>query len=453
MVLVRPRLNDYYDLPFTQEQVSFAIPLLETDIPLYVDPFLLWKSPSQQDNGLHTALLASFNRIGWIYANEDAAKAVALMIALSECSEVGLGTALNRQGMRIGDSLAHEILSVFQLIPQVAQRGLQHLEELQLLVDQIGKDRISDIACNLLKSFLIDFTIDQCRQWSIPVSAVESVEVFDYRSVKIQAERIDLPVNPQTGFPVLLVPKRWLRHLPWINFDDFFKFAVSDESIAGFGRIDVLNYNRRNYDMVLAYLSQKERVQDDCRNDPLFRQIPVTSAKRHLSEIRKLPTGKSKNADKRYEDLVGQLLASLFYPQLDFAEEQSRTDSGALIRDLIFYNNRSMDFLQDIFTEYWSRQIVVEMKNVQSIEREHINQVNRYLVEQFGRFGVIVTRNSLPRAMFRSTIDLWAGQRKCIIALTDEDLAQMVDIFESRQRLPVEVMKRAFIEFTRACPA
>lgn len=146
-------------------------------------------------------------------------------------------------------------------------------------------------------------------------------------------------------------------------------------------------------------------------------------------------------------------MASLLYPQLDFADEQSRTDSGVLIRDLIFYNNRSMDFLQDIFTDYGSRQLVFELKNVKAVEREHINQINRYLADQLGRFGVIVTLNPLPKAMFKSTIDLWAGQRKCIVALTDTDLTQMVDVFESRQRLPIEVVKRTYIEFTRACPS
>ena len=44
MALIRPRLNDYYGLPFTQEAVDFAIPFLDEDVPLYLDPFLLWKS-------------------------------------------------------------------------------------------------------------------------------------------------------------------------------------------------------------------------------------------------------------------------------------------------------------------------------------------------------------------------------------------------------------------------
>lgn len=66
MILVRPRLNDYHNLPFTQEEVDFAIPFLDEDIPLYLDPFLLWKSPSLQDKSLHTSLINSFNHLGYL---------------------------------------------------------------------------------------------------------------------------------------------------------------------------------------------------------------------------------------------------------------------------------------------------------------------------------------------------------------------------------------------------
>ena len=67
LMIVRPRLNDFHDLPFTQEQVDFAIPFLDEDIPLYLGPFLLWKSPSQQDNFLHTSIINSFNYLGSLF--------------------------------------------------------------------------------------------------------------------------------------------------------------------------------------------------------------------------------------------------------------------------------------------------------------------------------------------------------------------------------------------------
>ena len=42
-MIIRPRLNDYHGLSFTQEEIDFAIPFLDEDIPLYVDPFLCGK--------------------------------------------------------------------------------------------------------------------------------------------------------------------------------------------------------------------------------------------------------------------------------------------------------------------------------------------------------------------------------------------------------------------------
>ena len=64
MSIIRPRLNDFHNIPLSQEDIDFAIPFLDEDIPLYVDPFLLWKSPSMQDNALHLSIINSFNHLG-----------------------------------------------------------------------------------------------------------------------------------------------------------------------------------------------------------------------------------------------------------------------------------------------------------------------------------------------------------------------------------------------------
>jgi len=453
MSLVRPRLNDFHGLPFTQEEADFAIPFLDDDIPLYVDPFLLWKSPSMQDQSLHTAVVSSFNHFGWLAKNGKEKEAVEALIRISECQEAGLGSARGKQGRRIGEGAARDILTLFNSIPQVKHGGFEHIEEIQLFVDQIGKDRISDLTCSLTKSFLIDFTIDQCSKRSIPTKEVALDGVFDYAAKAFKREKVPLPVNPETNLPLLLVPKRWLRFSPWINYDDYFAAACVKDGVTPTERVALLQFNRHNYGMVQAYVQLKERSQADCKNDPLFKPIAITSAKRKLEEIKKLPSGKSDNADKRYEEGVCQLLASLFYPHLDFAAEQSRTDSGALIRDLIFYNNRSFDFLADIFDSYGSRQLVFELKNVREVERDHINQLNRYLNDEFGKFGVLVTRNPLPKNILKNTVDLWSGQRRCIVALTDSDLEMMVTVFESKQRLPIEVLKRTYLDFKRACPS
>jgi hypothetical protein len=214
----------------------------------------------------------------------------------------------------------------------------------------------------------------------------------------------------------------------------------------------VLNYNRDNYGLVAAYIDAKERAFQDAANDPLFSQIPVRSARSKLAQIRKLPTGKTDGADSIYENAVGQLLPSLLYPNLDFATMQARTVSGVSIRDLIFYNTQRTAFLKEIYTDYGSRQVTFEMKNVAEINREHIDQLNRYMADELGRFGVFVTRNPLKSAMMKRSVDLWSGQRKAIVSLTDADLEQMVEVFDSKQRDPLDVIAKKYAEFRRACP-
>lgn len=454
-MIIRPRLNDFHGLPFTQEEVDFAIPFLDEDIPLYMDPFLLWKSPSQQDNALHGSITNSFNYLGKLFTkNED--EAITTLKEISECDEVGLGNSKSKRGKRIGDKMARSILSTFEDIPQIQDNGFTHFELLQLLIEDFSKDRVSDISCNLLKSFLIDYTIQQCAKFSIPTESTE-IQYFDNRKLKFIDEQVNLPVNPNTKECILLLPKRWLRFIPWINFEDFYDnyIKISDRISAGkvVPRAEILEFNRKNYDQLQAYIERKQLEQKDCKNDPLFSQIPVLSSKRKLSSIKKLPTGKTNNADQKYEEFLCPLLSSMLYPELDFAQPQSRTVEGVLIRDLVFYNNTSHKLLKEIYEKYDSKQIVIELKNTKEISTSHINQLNRYLNDEFGNFGIIFTRNKPPKNVYKNTIDLWAGQRRCILILDDEDLDLMCQVYENKQRKPIDVINKKYIEFIRACPS
>lgn len=456
-MIIRPRLTDHHGILLPQAELDFAIPFFDEDIPLYVDPFLLWRSPSQVDQGLHTSLVNAFNHLGVLVAKGREDQAIATLIAASECDEVGLGSSATRQGKRIGEAKAREIVALFKRIPHYAQSGFRHFEEIQFFVEGISKDRISDICCSFLKSFLIDFTMQQCQKLGISRQASNIENVYDYRKNAFETQiGIELPVNPKNGKPLIFVPKRWLRFVPWLSYDDYFeKYCPQDEIThkpEELSRVEVLNFNRDHFGVVDEYIKTKERTFEDCHNDPLFSQIPITSAKRKLALIQKLPTGKDGGADRKYEEAIGQLLPSLLYPKLDFAQEQARTDSGVSIRDLIFYNTASTPFLDDMYRSYGSRQITVELKNVAAIERLHVDQLNRYLADELGKFGLFVTRNPLKRAETTRVIDLWSGQRKAIVVLTDADIAQMVELFESKQRDPLDVIVKKYNEFKTKCP-
>ncbi len=126
---------------------------------------------------------------------------------------------------------------------------------------------------------------------------------------------------------------------------------------------------------------------------------------------------------------------------------------GVLIRDLIFYNNTSHKLLKEIYDKYKSKQIVVELKNTREVSTTHVNQLNRYLNNEFGSFGIIFTRNKPPINVLKNTIDLWAGQRKCILILEDEDLKLMCQVYENKQRKPIDVINKKYVEFMRSCPS
>ena len=284
--IIRPRLNDYHGILLLQDKVDYAIPFIDEDIPLYVDPFLLWKSPSQMDNGIHSSIIEALNHIGYLINKGSRVDAVNQLIEASECDAVGLGSSKVRKGKRIGESVANEIISLFETIPQLKSSGFSHIEEIQLLVEKVGKDRISDMACNYMSSFLIDYTQQNCMDAGIPMERVEKVVVYDTKRHRFKEEDVWLPVNPNTHDPIWLVPKRWLRFSNWISQDDFFSNYYPENVDRGAffkDRISVLMYNRANFDLVKGYVEERERSFKDCHNDPLFMQIPVSSAKRKMA--------------------------------------------------------------------------------------------------------------------------------------------------------------------------
>jgi hypothetical protein len=121
------------------------------------------------------------------------------------------------------------------------------------------------------------------------------------------------------------------------------------------------------------------------------------------------------------------------------------------IRDLIFYNDGKDEFLSDMRDRYEARQIVFELKNVKSLDGEHVNQLYRYLDAEFGRIGVLVTRNPTPRSVRTNIVDLHSSKRCIVLCLDDSDLDLMINSSASARR-PISVIKKRYIELSRSFP-
>src|SRR5882762_3084079 len=155
----------------SQYDVDFVIPRVGVDVPVGIDPFLLYKSRDPDYRQLHEKLLNAFNAGIAAIKRRDEAEAVRIF-DFPEVSAIGLGyTQRSKRGSGLGTHLSGLIIETLVGSPDLQQRGLRHIEEMQLVSAGIGPDRVSDIAANILKTFLISYTQKQCGIWNIEMKS------------------------------------------------------------------------------------------------------------------------------------------------------------------------------------------------------------------------------------------------------------------------------------------
>ena len=197
-------LTDTFQLQLNQREVDFVIPRLDADIPLCIDPFLLYKSRRAELRAAHALLLTLFNEAFAAFRNGDHERA-ARLIDFPEVPEIRFGYARQSvAGRGIGAVLAQLVMDTLRQSPALVERGIRHVEELQLFSSGIAEDRISDLAANAIKGYLVTYTQAQCETWSIPAQdAVPLEHIWDADSSRWVRRYVRVPVDPETGVAVL----------------------------------------------------------------------------------------------------------------------------------------------------------------------------------------------------------------------------------------------------------
>ena len=455
--MAKRRLIDAFGLPFTQDTVPFAIPHLEEDIPLYLDPFLLWASSYPRYRELHEQLLGFMAHFGSLALDGREDVAQRLLLTCKEPRELGLGYAQgSKQGSFIGPATARLVTRLYVETPQLHKKRLEHIEELGLFLPRIAEDRLSDLTACVLREFFVRYTEEQAKMHGVPTLRFRIPEVWDADALRWRTGlTANLPYHPDTEAQLLFAPLDLLRHLPWINYPDYYKSYFSRHVLPAKpvkGQVPksaVLAHNRANYVNVERYVHERERAADLAKPDPLFEPLALSTLSDRVRRLSKLAPGAQ--GAHEYEALVDDILATALYPELEFAESQVRTVSGAHIRDLLFYNDSKTAWTKVLHHEYGAKQLVFELKNVKELESEHVNQLYRYLDSDFGRVGILVSRKEPPRAVRQNIVDLHSSKRVAVICLTDADLELMLRMLEARRR-PIDVVKKKYIALMRSLP-
>ena len=198
------------------------------DLPLFIDPFLLFTSENEAYKSLHDQIIQYLqflrDKSHRAQANNGLLKA---WYHFPEVKQTCLGFCLQgNSGIGLGPSfakaLSENLSNLFKDFGQEQVTRGSHLEKLMLIRSGVGKDKISDFTTNLIKGFLLRYTekfaqkyIKPEKRKSFHVSHVE----FDYERSYWKSGYFDLPAL--NGDFVLLCPEDILtKDDVWINKDD-----------------------------------------------------------------------------------------------------------------------------------------------------------------------------------------------------------------------------------------
>ena len=368
-------------------------------------------------------------------------------------------------------------------VGELLDRGLRHIEELQLLSVRIGPDLVSDTVANLMKSYLVAYTQQQASLHELPVrSSVPVSHSFDFDNLEWTDGYFDLPCNPHSGLPILLVPRRIVRLLPWINYTDyrqnefraFLQPRRSPRVPLPPGRArprsvqstraarstptkpHVVRITRRNLELVDKYIDRKEHESAGATPGlpPTRPDAAETGAvgTRLMEDLARIPTGR--DAASAYQRHVLRILSFVFEPELTDGKIEEATVHGTERRDIIFTNESTESFWQYVRQHHDSVFQMFECKNTATLTPGDLNQTATYLGVRLGTFGIIVTRRPPSKGVLLKSYSIHndgvGEHRKIVLVLSDDDLVRLVRARETGEPA-AKVVQQMYRDFRLNC--
>jgi len=319
---------------------AFDISLV-ADLPLFVDPFLLFASAKPEYRKLHDEII---DYLRFLKARATAGVLdPALRQALYSFREVkqnwlGFTRSGNRGaglGRKFATSLHGNLHSIFGDFGNEKITKASHLEKLCLLDDGVGRDRISDFTIRLILEFLCDFTqrftlahIDPKLRSEFAVPRVS----FNYDVQVWTAKTYTLPIL--RGDFVLLTPSELLtKDDTWISRHDLFKqFLNIPEAIGN----DTLRAQMNDY--FLRQLpeepSNKEvakAIDATIRTFPALVDFYIRYKEEHEDDAKRTSLKRVQYSERVFIDQAGQL-ALLLARESKFYETPRNTYAESLER-------------------------------------------------------------------------------------------------------------------------
>jgi hypothetical protein len=264
--------SDHFGVdPSVLEQYGALDISVVSDLPVFLDPFLLFNSVKPEYQELHRQILRYLEFLRDKAHKRLSPKVVQDLYAFREVKQNWLGfTLFGNGGQGLGASFAialnESLGTIFSDFGEEKVTRGAHLEKLCLIRDGVGRDNISDLTTNLIKGYLLEYT-EKFARAHLPSKCCQRFEVprarFDYRTESWVAKSYYLPRLRNdfvllTPLDILTCDANWISRADMINIYGALPAAIPDAELrmkinSYFkSRLSVKNPTRRQIDKAAA---------------------------------------------------------------------------------------------------------------------------------------------------------------------------------------------------------
>lgn len=463
------KFAQHFGLGKTQSELDFVNVKLDRDNPLFVDPYAISLRLDEWGVSAHRQLSSFFQSVIDAIRQGREADARELLAHLQEPNETRLGLSKGRpQGAGIGPGQADDLYTALSKSEAVRTGTLTSLEECELMIEGIGNDKISDLATNVLRGNLIEYTKAQCTLHGVAVSQVAIGPTFNPQRRQWENAYVDLPVVG--GLPVLLVPKSIVRRKPAYEHRKFYQhyalnFLQAEHLRVHSGLVTTLKNGRERVykkDLIvdfpcakaqlLAFAQKHPDVLENYRlelaalhsrppSNPIEPEDEIALAVALRTALAAIPAG---NPDAgRYHSLMIGIVEFVFFPNLVFPRKEQEIHQGRKRIDIDVENAaidgafHRMHDVRHVPCNY----VPIECKNYSSdIANPELDQmIGRFSVRR-GRLGMILCRQFNNRPLFVERCrDTWGDGHGVILCIDDQIVNQWLGMLERNARADIDI--------------
>jgi hypothetical protein len=456
------RISKRFRLGASQYELDFVDIDTARDLPVFVDPHFLGLRSDRWSIDAAASVRSFFGRFIELLRSGRKADARQLFSYLGEPNETCLGLSRGRpRGNAVGRELADQIFDSLVDSKAVQTGVLTDLEDTRVFVHGIDKDRVSDMTTVLIRQHLLQYTIDQCTLWGIPLTPdVPSGDVWDASNTLWTSHLTRRLVVG--GRPILFVPKgvvsfskrytaqKYHQHfvLTYLKHEHLrldtalvqrrklrngsIKRWVTKKSIVKHespGDKDYLaEFTERHVDVFADFKTNVVREEQSLTDDALT-SARLEDVVAHLDRsLTAIPAGNDDAA--RYHRLVMGILELCFYPALINPRLETPLHQGRKRIDITFDNSARRGFFYSLHTirKIPSAYIMIECKNYsRDVHNPELDQLAGRFGVNRGQFGLLVSRTvGDVDTLVQRCADAYKDGRGLIVPLQDEDLHHML---------------------------